>query len=256
MRFRRILIPLVVAQAGIVVMSSLPVRDDRIWIDPVSGSMKYQTSWLFLGLARRVERSAIERWIVTHEGPYRPGSRSSRIRGRSSAGRSGLGARPRRNLSLESERIQRELHPGLLRWGGRGVRAGHEDGDRNRERAGRRCGVPSGLGGGPAGWHGLVTPGESGSPSPRVPMISDLDAVRPVGRGMFAALPFAPVSFAFDSMTTGGERVEEADQPPRGRGRGDGRGPGRGLSRPADGCPARRCWSGPMPPRSATGRWR
>lgn len=76
MSFRRGLIVLVATLVGVVVVSNFPMREDRIWIDPVSGSMKYQTRWLFFGMAPRVEHSAIERWIVAHEGSYDPGWRS------------------------------------------------------------------------------------------------------------------------------------------------------------------------------------
>ncbi|APW59057.1 hypothetical protein [Paludisphaera borealis] len=48
----------------------LPVRSDHDWIDPVSGSMKFRTSLLFIPVKTRIEQSELERWIVAHEGAH------------------------------------------------------------------------------------------------------------------------------------------------------------------------------------------
>ncbi len=54
------------ATAGVI----LPYRSDLGWIDPVTGSMKHQTQCFLVPLKAVVEQSALERWIIHHEGGY------------------------------------------------------------------------------------------------------------------------------------------------------------------------------------------
>jgi hypothetical protein len=69
---RRFLIASVAIVAGGLFAWNFPVRSDRIWIDPITGSMRGRTDWLFFSTPPRLEPSAIERWIIKHEGRYDP----------------------------------------------------------------------------------------------------------------------------------------------------------------------------------------
>lgn len=70
---RRCILAIVSALLTLLVLSLfLPVRVSRIWIDPVTASLKSQDSFLVIPISTAIETSAIERWIVEHEGSYAP----------------------------------------------------------------------------------------------------------------------------------------------------------------------------------------
>lgn len=56
--------------SGFYLASTLPYRRVVSRIDPVTGSMKYETRRFFVCVSRGTEQSAIERWILRHEGVY------------------------------------------------------------------------------------------------------------------------------------------------------------------------------------------
>ena len=62
----------VVTCIAISILSAMliPLHTDRGWVDPVTGSTKAQTSWLGIPQAPVVRPSAIERWIIRHEGSH------------------------------------------------------------------------------------------------------------------------------------------------------------------------------------------
>ena len=69
-QFRLRSLLLAVAGLGLLFASWMfDARHDRGWIDPVTGSMKRQTTWFGIG-SPIVERSAIEKWIVRRDGHY------------------------------------------------------------------------------------------------------------------------------------------------------------------------------------------
>jgi hypothetical protein len=43
---------------------------DLGWIDPITGSLKHQTRWFGIAITTVVEQSAIEKWVIVHEGQY------------------------------------------------------------------------------------------------------------------------------------------------------------------------------------------
>jgi hypothetical protein len=49
----------------------VPPRHDRAWIDPVTGSMKSESSVLFITISSEIKESALQRWIIAHEGQYK-----------------------------------------------------------------------------------------------------------------------------------------------------------------------------------------
>lgn len=57
---------------GVMAAASLRLRGDAIWIDAVTGSAKFQTTWLVISTAPRFEISALGRWVVDHEGGLTP----------------------------------------------------------------------------------------------------------------------------------------------------------------------------------------
>jgi hypothetical protein len=60
---------LVVLGVSLLIASLLAApRVDLGWIDPVTGSLKYQTRWFGVSTSTTVEQSAIEKWIIAHEG--------------------------------------------------------------------------------------------------------------------------------------------------------------------------------------------
>ncbi len=68
---RRILIAILVLIAAMLAAWIVPVRNDRIWIDSVTGSMKQQTCWFFVCQTSEEKPSAIEHWITQHEGTHK-----------------------------------------------------------------------------------------------------------------------------------------------------------------------------------------
>jgi len=64
----RIWIYLFTSVASAVLALTFPVRYDRMWVDPVSGSLKLQTSSFYFPSPARVQQSELERWIIAHEG--------------------------------------------------------------------------------------------------------------------------------------------------------------------------------------------
>jgi hypothetical protein len=56
------------AIAGFLLLVPLPVGTDQLWIDPVSGSHRTVTSYLGVPIRSRITPSALERWIIDHEG--------------------------------------------------------------------------------------------------------------------------------------------------------------------------------------------
>ncbi|APW59056.1 hypothetical protein [Paludisphaera borealis] len=70
--FKRSLMVLIAFVACVVLAMTYPVRSISTWIDPVSGSVKFETSWLFIPTRTRIETSELERWIVAHEGCHNP----------------------------------------------------------------------------------------------------------------------------------------------------------------------------------------
>jgi hypothetical protein len=59
---------LITAVVCLVLALTFPVRSDRFWVDPVSGSTKSQTMLFFVSSPYRVRQSELERWIIAHEG--------------------------------------------------------------------------------------------------------------------------------------------------------------------------------------------
>jgi hypothetical protein len=45
-------------------------RHELGWIDPITGSMKSQTQWFGFTTSTLIEQSAVEKWIIHHEGHY------------------------------------------------------------------------------------------------------------------------------------------------------------------------------------------
>lgn len=68
----RIIYALVVALAVALIASVIPARTDRIWIDPVTGSMKTQTCGLFSCSTPKVQPSALEAWIMRNGRRHNP----------------------------------------------------------------------------------------------------------------------------------------------------------------------------------------
>jgi hypothetical protein len=70
--FRRSLIPIavVIALLASLVVFNVPVQHNRGWIDPVTGSMKTESSLLFVTTSLEIKKSALERWIVVQAGQY------------------------------------------------------------------------------------------------------------------------------------------------------------------------------------------
>jgi hypothetical protein len=64
----RIWIFLIAVVVCVVLLGTYPVRTHSVWVDPVSGSIKSQSSWLFVPTKTTIEQSELERWIVAHEG--------------------------------------------------------------------------------------------------------------------------------------------------------------------------------------------
>jgi hypothetical protein len=56
--------------SGLVLAGILPYRSELGWIDPVTGSMKSQTRCFLVPTSTVVRTSALERWIIRHEGTY------------------------------------------------------------------------------------------------------------------------------------------------------------------------------------------
>ncbi|HEY5314803.1 MAG TPA: hypothetical protein VIK18_19875 [Pirellulales bacterium] len=61
--------------AGVLALGLLAVvttspRHDLGWIDPLTGSLKYQTRWLGFPTTTALEQSAIEKWLVRRDGQY------------------------------------------------------------------------------------------------------------------------------------------------------------------------------------------
>jgi hypothetical protein len=54
-----------------IAIVAVPPRHDRGWIDPVTGSMKTESSVLFITTSSDIKQSALERWISAHEGEYK-----------------------------------------------------------------------------------------------------------------------------------------------------------------------------------------
>jgi hypothetical protein len=54
-----------------IAIIAVPPRHDRGWIDPVTGSMKTESGVLFITISSDVQQSALERWIIAHEGQYK-----------------------------------------------------------------------------------------------------------------------------------------------------------------------------------------
>jgi hypothetical protein len=61
-----------VALAALIFGAGRTVSGYRIWIDPVTGSMKHESSFLIFPNSTEVSRSELERWIIRHEGAYKP----------------------------------------------------------------------------------------------------------------------------------------------------------------------------------------
>jgi hypothetical protein len=55
---------------GLLLAGTLPYHSELGLIDPVTGSMKYQTQCFLVPVSTVVEQSAVERWIIRHEGGY------------------------------------------------------------------------------------------------------------------------------------------------------------------------------------------
>jgi hypothetical protein len=53
---------------GLIPAGILPCHSDLGWIDPVTGSMKYQTRIYLVPVWTSIESSDIEKWIVRREG--------------------------------------------------------------------------------------------------------------------------------------------------------------------------------------------
>lgn len=61
---------LLISGAAVALAGLVPYRSDLGWIDPVTGSMKVQERCFLIPVATVVQTSAIERWILRHEGRY------------------------------------------------------------------------------------------------------------------------------------------------------------------------------------------
>jgi len=57
---------------GLIALGNVPYQTERLWIDPITGSTKTQTCWLFVCQNPVIKRTALEDWIVAHEGAYQP----------------------------------------------------------------------------------------------------------------------------------------------------------------------------------------
>jgi hypothetical protein len=57
---------------AMVLLVLIPTRSDTTWVDPVTGSVKRQASWLIYQRTPVVEPSALERWIIRREGSHVP----------------------------------------------------------------------------------------------------------------------------------------------------------------------------------------
>lgn len=57
---------------GLIVVGVLPYRIDQGWMDPITGSMKRQTRFCLIPVWTTTTTSAIENWIIHHEGQYTP----------------------------------------------------------------------------------------------------------------------------------------------------------------------------------------
>src|SRR5438128_297864 len=69
LRFRRQVLVAVVILVSLLAAFTTP-HHELGWIDPVTGSMKRQTQWFGFSTSTMVDQSAIEKWIIRHEGRY------------------------------------------------------------------------------------------------------------------------------------------------------------------------------------------
>jgi hypothetical protein len=70
--WHRLWVCVVTVVVCVLLALTIPVRSDRLWVDPVSGSVKWQTVWLGVPGSIRVNQSDLERWIVAHAGSHDP----------------------------------------------------------------------------------------------------------------------------------------------------------------------------------------
>jgi hypothetical protein len=68
---KRILTFVAVAIGIAWIVINLPLRHDRTWIDPITGSMKYETSVLVFSTTR-VDKSALHLWAEKDTASYKP----------------------------------------------------------------------------------------------------------------------------------------------------------------------------------------
>lgn len=60
----------IVAVIGLFELLGLGPRLDLGWIDPVTGSMKSQTRWFGFATSSLINKSALEEWVIRHEGGH------------------------------------------------------------------------------------------------------------------------------------------------------------------------------------------
>ena len=56
----------------IALTSIVPFRSFLCWVDPVTGSVKWQVRYFEIPISTQVTTSALERWILRREGRYSP----------------------------------------------------------------------------------------------------------------------------------------------------------------------------------------
>jgi hypothetical protein len=61
---------ILISVGGLILAGLLPYRSHLSWIDPVTGSMKVQEQYFLVPVSTVIETSALERWIIRHEGRY------------------------------------------------------------------------------------------------------------------------------------------------------------------------------------------
>jgi hypothetical protein len=66
----RAILPSIVAL--LLIGTVVPYRNDLGWVDPVTGSVRFQRRWFLIPTSTVVHTTVIEEWIVRHEGRYKP----------------------------------------------------------------------------------------------------------------------------------------------------------------------------------------